>query len=334
MGTTDDDLRQHGAPPLARLPVQAAKDRRSAACGEAMQRLRPEIGFGNPFPSGTGIAAGEIMKRIHRANPVCPPPAVLPVGRNDRLPVSGAGGFMAEHLNQHEPAEPGFRKGNPENWRSACERTAKDVHDFGDRDRACEAASGRRPDAASRSGGAERTDIRNPEDRRLHDSAQSGGVERDGIRHGRMGEGPNRKALRHWVRAIPDRVCPAFSEFRACTEIILDSADGVDVVHRGPDAIAVLEVKPIDSNETDPGRGVLQCIKYRAVMEAMGTNGSAARHPNRQVIPVPVTRSPLPDDLADLTKGHGIRHFRAPREVKRHPGARQPSPVSPCRRRS
>ena len=316
MGTTNDDLRQHGAPPMARLLIKAAKDRSSVTYGEAMQRLRSEIGFSKLFPFRMGIAAGEMMKRIHQARPDCPPLTILLVGKRDRLPGSRAGEFMAEHLNQPKLAEPGFRKSNPENWRSAYERTAKDVHDFGDWDRAYEAAFGPRPDAASQSEGAEKTDIHNPEDRRLHDSAQSEGVERDGIRHGRMGEGSNHKALWHWVKANPDRVCPDFKEFRTYTEVILESADSVDVVYRGPDSILVMEVKSIDSNETDLRRGVFQCTKYRAVMEAMETIGFVNKHSNRQVIPVLVTQSPLPDDLADLTKGHGIRHFRAPRELK------------------
>ena len=55
-----------------------------------------------------------------------------------------------------------------------------------------------------------------------------------------------------------------------------------------------------------PLRVVFQCIKYRAVMEAMDMRSQT------QVIPLLVTQTPLPSDLADLVRRRGIRHFMAP----------------------
>ena len=97
-----------------------------------------------------------------------------------------------------------------------------------------------------------------------------------------------------------------YADFETDTEVVLDSADRVDVVYYGPTSTVVIEVKSLDSDDTDLRRGVFQCIKYRAVMEAIDMRSET------QVIPLLVTQTPLPGDLADLVRRHGIRHFKAP----------------------
>ena len=74
-------------------------------------------------------------------------------------------------------------------------------------------------------------------------------------------------------------------------------------------ATVVIEVKSVDSDDTDLRRGIFQCIKYRAVMEAMDIRSEP------QVVPVLVTQTPLPGDLAGLARRHGIRHVRAPENL-------------------
>lgn len=137
-------------------------------------------------------------------------------------------------------------------------------------------------------------------------SADPEGREWDGIRHGREGEGPNHKRLRLWVRDHASKVDPDYASFRTKTEYVLDSADRVDVVFCGPRETVVIEVKSSDSNETDLRRGVFQCIKYRAVMEAM------VAHSETTVTAILVTQVHLPSDLVDLARLHRIRLFRAP----------------------
>ena len=145
---------------------------------------------------------------------------------------------------------------------------------------------------------------------KLSDCMRSAGAERDGINHERKGEGSNHKALRLWIAKSPHRVDRAYADFESGTEVFLESADRVDVVYYGPASTVVIEVKSLDSNEVDLRRGIFQCIKYRAVMEAMDMR------PNAQVIPVLVTQTPLPGDLAALARRHGIRHFRAPTKLE------------------
>ena len=59
----------------------------------------------------------------------------------------------------------------------------------------------------------------------------------------------------------------------------------------GPEGTVAVEVKSVDSDEVDLRRGVFQCIKYRAVMEAMDVRSDAS------VTAVLVTQEALPGDL-------------------------------------
>ena len=61
-------------------------------------------------------------------------------------------------------------------------------------------------------------------------------------------------------------------------------------------------MKSADSNGADLRRGVFQCIKYRAVLNAMDPRSGESVHA------VLVTESSLPGDLADLAKLNGISH--------------------------
>lgn len=116
----------------------------------------------------------------------------------------------------------------------------------------------------------------------------------------------NHKALRLWVKDNPGAIGRAYEAFSAETEFVLDSADRVDVVYRGPSSTVAIEVKSCDSNLADLRRGVFQCIKYRAVMEAMDIRAD----PN--IIALLVTQTSLPGDLQDLLRLHDIGHFKAP----------------------
>ena len=89
-------------------------------------------------------------------------------------------------------------------------------------------------------------------------------------------------------------------------EGLLDSADRVDVVFYGPSETVAVEVKSGDSNETDLRRGVFQCIKYRAVMEAMDIRAKPI------VTAILVTQELLPQNLAALARSNRVLHFRAP----------------------
>ena len=287
MRASRDNLIQHAAEPLAQWLIHAAKRRSTITYGEAKRRLETEFGFDTIFSIMMGHPAGAVMDRLLDVQPDCPLVNVLLVRQGDGMPGDGAGSFMANYLGQPRLARPGYRDRHPMRWRTACDEIATDVYAFRDWERVYREAFGHR----------------------LPATVPSAGTERDGIRHARRGEGPNHKALRLWIEKNPRRVRRAYADFDTDTEVILDSADRVDVVYYGPTSTVVVEVKSLDSDNTDLRRGVFQCIKYRAVMEAMDMRSET------QVVPVLVTQAPLPGDLGDLVRRHGIRHFKAPTQL-------------------
>ena len=284
MRATADNLKQHASVPLAQWLIHAAKRRSSVTYGEAKRRLETEFEFDTIFPIMMGIPAGALMCRILEIQPDCPLLNILLVRQKDCMPGEGAGPFMANYLEQPRLAKPGYRNKHQQRWRAACDEIATDVYAFKDWERIYRKAFGERLPAVT----------------------SSRGTEHDGISYTRKGEGPNHKALRLWVRDNPGRVRRGFADFETDTEVILDSADRVDVVYYGSTSTVVIEVKSIDSDDADLRRGVFQCIKYRAVMEAMDMRSKP------QVVPVLVTQRPLPGDLAYLVGRHGIWHFKAP----------------------
>jgi hypothetical protein len=81
------------------------------------------------------------------------------------------------------------------------------------------------------------------------------------------GEGEEHRSLKEYVANNPSIVgMPANS--RGKTEAPLPSGDKIDVLFEEPKRLVAIEVKSKISNDVDLIRGLFQCIKYRAVMEA------------------------------------------------------------------
>lgn len=85
------------------------------------------------------------------------------------------------------------------------------------------------------------------------------------------GEGAEHKALKEYILQHPESLGykdVVFSE----TEHILPSGDRLDVYFKLADETNVcIEVKPSKSPEDEINRGIFQCVKYEAVMEALRT---------------------------------------------------------------
>ena len=222
------------------------------------------------------------MKRILAVKSECPPLNILLVRQHDRLPGSGAGLFMADYLGDERFRSPTDSNIGDDEWREACEFLATRVYAF--KEWGC---------IYRRAFGDD-----------LPDHVPPKGREQDGISRRREGEGPMHKALRLWVKENPGALSSSYRAFQTQTEFVLDSADRVDVVYRGPDLTVAIEVKSSDSDNADLRRGVFQCIKYRAVMEAMDIRSDPG------IIAILVTQTDLPHDLRPLPRKHGIKHFK------------------------
>lgn len=83
------------------------------------------------------------------------------------------------------------------------------------------------------------------------------------------GEGEEHKALKEYICHHPESINYKDVDF-AETEHILPSGDRLDVYFELSDGTHVaIEVKPSISSDQDIARGVFQCVKYYAVMDAL-----------------------------------------------------------------
>lgn len=94
----------------------------------------------------------------------------------------------------------------------------------------------------------------------------------EAIKHPRCiydGEGEEHKALKYYICQHPESINYKDVDF-AETEHILPSGDRLDVYFELSDGTHVaIEVKPGISPDQDIARGVFQCVKYYAVMDAL-----------------------------------------------------------------
>ena len=118
------------------------------------------------------------------------------------------------------------------------------------------------------------------------------GTEREPQVYGRGGEGVNHEKLRLYVFNNPSKFFPKLASPEVHTEFLLPSADRIDVLLETPAFRIGIEVKSRDSNDADLARGIYQCVKYRAVLEAISS-------PEVKVVVCLVTERTLPPQLND-----------------------------------
>ena len=86
--------------------------------------------------------------------------------------------------------------------------------------------------------------------------------------HGGGGEGKEHKVIKEFVYNHPESL-GINGVIRKETEYPLPSGDRLDVYFETSDCRYAIEVKPSTSPDDDITRGIFQCVKYKAVMEAV-----------------------------------------------------------------
>lgn len=285
---TNKNFDKYAEPVLAQWLIEAALNRDSIPYGEAKLRLEHETGFSSiGRATRLGYCAGMMMHNIYAKFPNAPLLNVLLVLQADGMPSDGAAGFMAKHFGKKLLNRVGIREANPGLWRQYAEAAAEEVYEFRHWPEIYRKIYGR---------------AYQPDKPKTANGNRSEGSEKDGIPRGRGGEGPNHKALRLWVKAHPELLFPRLKKVRAETEVDLSSGDRADVVYYVNDRTIALEVKSKDSSAADLKRGVYQCIKYWAVLQAMDVR----EEPN--VSAVLVTEARLPGYLKALAKRLNVTH--------------------------
>lgn len=121
-------------------------------------------------------------------------------------------------------------------------------------------------------------------------------------RSGGGGEGPEHRALKEFVRDNPNVVGLPTGFPRGTVEAPLPSGDKLDVLFYARSRMLAVEVKSRISNTVDLTRGLFQCVKYQAVMEAERgvTSGTYS------IDAVLVVGREFPDSLKPLQNSLGV----------------------------
>lgn len=96
------------------------------------------------------------------------------------------------------------------------------------------------------------------------------------------GESPEHRVLKEFVAANPAAIGLPPATPRGSVEFPLASGDCLDVLFRTRSLSVAAEIKSARSSEADLTRGIFQCIKYRAVLEA--TLIAESQPPNARAI--------------------------------------------------
>ena len=116
------------------------------------------------------------------------------------------------------------------------------------------------------------------------------------------GESEDHKALKTYVAQNPKVIGLGANTPTGITEFPLPSGDSLDVSFNGKKVWVAVEVKSSISAEGDIVRGLFQCVKYRAVMEAVLLTKSRPQNARALL----VLESKLPHSLIPLRNMLGV----------------------------
>lgn len=277
----EDARRALGGPKLYHARARAALPLlvRQAEAGQTISygRLAEELGIPNPrtLKDPLGAVGNALASLSEGWGRKVPPLQCVVVNKRTGLPGAGIGWFV------EDPER--FRKLPPARQRAVLRAELNEVFAF-DRWEEVLGALGLEPAP--------------PVDR--------GSLERAGrYRGGGRGEGERHRRLKELVVRRPDLLLGLRKVREAETERVLPSGDRLDVFFEAEDGSwHAAEVKGADSPEEDLRRGLFQCVKYRALMEAV--RAARALAPFGAVRAVLVLEGRLPASLVPLRNTLGV----------------------------
>lgn len=121
----------------------------------------------------------------------------------------------------------------------------------------------------------------------------------------RGGEGKEHKELKEYICTHPEAI-DLKKVVKAETEHLLPSGDKLDVYFELVDGTHVaVEVKPSTSDDSDITRGIFQCVKYKAIMDAL----QLVTHTDYAIKIIYLTVRPLSSVHYRLTTALSINHM-------------------------
>lgn len=131
-------------------------------------------------------------------------------------------------------------------------------------------------------------------------------------RYGKGGESQQHKDFKNYIATNP-KLFRLSSRLKGVTEYELPSMDLIDVVFKNKDEIIGIEVKSFISNSVDIQRGLFQCVKYKALLEAEQVVNDII--PNSRVILA--LENELPSNLIAVKNQLGIEIYEHNAHKKR-----------------
>lgn len=120
--------------------------------------------------------------------------------------------------------------------------------------------------------------------------------------HGKGGEGERHRKLKEAIALDASLVDLPASMAPGETEFALPSGDSLDVLFRSPKRWVAIEVKTKEASEQEIIRGLFQCVKYLAVLEAwQGVLGKT-----QDIRVLLALEGELPDRLVSLRNSLGV----------------------------
>lgn len=268
-----EELGEKGAEPLMRWLISAAHARSTISYGRIAALLEEFLGIEKIFSIHIGHVAGRMQDRILKTYPRAPLLNALVVDARG-LPGGGIDGYLADRFGGTER-----RYKNPDVKRKVCEQAQHEVYS-----------------SKNWEGLYRRTFHRRYEDDPIAivNPSERDGKSPDG-RHGGGAESPEHKRLKVYVKDHPHVIGLRLLRPKRENEKRLLSGDEVDVYFEDERHAVLVEVKSKISDYPDFQRGIYQCVKYRAVMQAQTPDHSGIRV-------FLVTERELPHDLRALAK--------------------------------
>jgi hypothetical protein len=247
---TVPDLAKRGARYAFQLLLQHVRDGDEpfVTYGAIARLLEEKLRIPKVFPTHIGWVAGEMMDRIEKVDPDAPLINAL-VTRPTGIPGRGFGGYYDRLL----------RPSGGRAWESlggrrklaVVEDVRRAVRNYPDWDAIYRAIYGANPPRAVRPKKFTEKDGKPPE------TARAPGA----------GESAEHRRLKAWAAENPQALGLARA-MKGTPEKGLLSGDRIDVLFTDGTSFVAVEVKSIRSSEDDWQRGLYQCVKYRAVLEA------------------------------------------------------------------
>jgi hypothetical protein len=240
-----EHLCEVGKPIAMSMLVRAARRHDTVTYADIARRIGEELGT-HVNPRHIGHAVGALMDRIIEVESNAPPINALVINGTNNLPGNGADWYVKRFL-------PGvvYTQLDDDHKRAVLRPVHDAIFSFKHWDRvARNAFKGTLPD--------DEEDIDNEES--------------DG-KAGRLGfggppESEEHRRLKAYVARNPKRFGAPKGCKRGDMEKRLETCDEIDVWFMNPGEELAVEVKSIRSCDLDIQRGLFQCVKYRAVLEA------------------------------------------------------------------